>query len=597
MNKRFLITTSLQNTWRNDVPVLFLGEWCRRFSQKEQWEDMDAEVLPYHWDNRVELHSDYLYLQDFNEELLYELSGKLNQIHGTKHSVRYWRILIGPWLGYFVQILFDRWSSIQDALDNFMISGTIVLNYDKDLFVPDNMKDFIRLIYREAWNHNIYSNIIKKYTNIPCKTISNVQEFENLRIVHTPSFRNRVKQSFIAFCDKIASFFSRDTDAFLLNTYLSFINETRLHLSMKQIPRRIPEVPTITTSVDQSKRKWKLIGKKNQTEFESCVRNLIPQHIPTLYLEGFANLRSKVNNLSWPHKPKVIFTSSSYSTDDLFKLYAAEKTEKGIPLVIGQHGGGIGTHLWAFYEEHQLAICDSFLSWGWTDASEPKVKSIGQLKTKTPLGVQHSKKNGLMLVMVKLPVQSYHLFSAPIAGQWLDYFNDQCIFVDNLSDKIRERMTLRLKSDDLGWEPASRLKDRYPDIAIDEGNFNINNLIKKSRIYVSTYNATSFLEAFTMNIPTIMFWNPNHWELKDAAIPYFNMLREVGILYDSPEKAAKHVNSIWDNVDLWWESDILQSTLNFFKKEYCHIPNDNIVKNINFELNKIALNSKYVKNV
>jgi putative transferase (TIGR04331 family) len=477
-----------------------------------------------------------------------------------------------------------------------MISGTIIVDYETDLFVPNDMKDFIQLIYKKDWNHNIYSHIIKKYTNIPYTTISNVQEFENLQIVSTLSLRNRAKQSFIAFCNKIASFFSRDTDAFLLNTYLSFINEIRLHLSMKQIPRLIPEVPIITTSVDQSKRKWKLIGEKNQTEFEECIRNLIPQHIPTLYLEGFANLRCKVNNLSWPYKPKVIFTSSSYSTDDLFKLYAAEKTEKGIPLVIGQHGGGIGTHLWAFYEEHQLAICDSFLSWGWTDASEPKVKSIGQLKTKFPLGVQHSKKNGIMLVMIKSPVQSFHLFSSPIAGQWLDYFNDQCNFVDNLSDKIRERMTLRLKSDDLGWEPASRLKDRYPDIAIDEGNFNINNLIKKSRIYVSTYNATSFLEAFTMNIPTIMFWNPNHWELKDAAIPYFDMLKEVGILYDSPEKAAKHVNSIWDNVDLWWESDILQNTLNFFKKEYSHIPKDNIVNLISSQLNEVILNSKHAKN-
>ena len=63
MKKYFLITTPLENTWRDDVPVLFLGEWCRRFSQKERWENIDAEVLPYHWDDRDRLHSDYQYLQ------------------------------------------------------------------------------------------------------------------------------------------------------------------------------------------------------------------------------------------------------------------------------------------------------------------------------------------------------------------------------------------------------------------------------------------------------------------------------------------------------------------------------------------------------
>ena len=169
-----------------------------------------------------------------------------------------------------------------------------------------------------------------------------------------------------------------------------------------------------------------LHSEKNQTEFEACVRNLIPQHIPTLYLEGLANLINQVTTSGWPSKPKVIFTSSSYSADDFFKVYAAEKIEQGVPLVIGQHGGGIGTHLWAFYEDHQIAICDSYLSWGWTEVSKPKVKSVGQLKAKSPLGIQHSKQDGIMLVTAKFPIQSYHMFSSPIASQWLDYFNDQC---------------------------------------------------------------------------------------------------------------------------------------------------------------------------
>ena len=36
--------------------------------------------------------------------------------------------------------------------------------------------------------------------------------------------------------------------------------------------------------------------------------------------------------------------------DDLFKLYAAQKTENGYPLVISQHGGGYGSYLFAFNE-------------------------------------------------------------------------------------------------------------------------------------------------------------------------------------------------------------------------------------------------------
>ena len=127
------------------------------------------------------------------------------------------------------------------------------------------------------------------------------------------------------------------------------------------------------------KRNWNLCIK-NCSEFELFVRNIISRQIPTIYLEGYTELTNQATTLSWPTNPKVIFTSSSYSTDDVFKVYAAEKTEQGSPLVIGQHGGGIGTHLWAFYEEHQITISDSYLSWGWTEPSMPKVKPVGQLK-------------------------------------------------------------------------------------------------------------------------------------------------------------------------------------------------------------------------
>ena len=595
MVKFFLVTTAIEKTWPKSESILFLGEWCKRFSRKDQWKKIDSKVLPYHWDNRVKLHSDYLYLQDFYEKLLHELADKLNQIHGTKHSVRYWRILIGPWLGYFIQIVFDRWSSIQDALHSFTISGTIILDCNKDLFVPNDMKDFMMLVARADWNHYIYAEIITKYTNIHCTSLSNNQVFKSSCTVSKPSSRKKIKQSLVTFYDKISSFFARDTDALFIGTYLSRINEIMLSLSMNQFPRLIRRAPIIKILVDDSQRKWKLFGEENQTEFEECVRNLIPQQIPASYMEGFSNLTEQESTLAWPSRPKVIFTSNNYSTDDLFKVYVAEKTEQGSPLVLGQHGGGYGVYLWAFYEEHQLAICDSFLSWGWTDVSEPKVKPIGQLKTKTPIGVQHSKKNGIMLVMVKLPIQSYHLFSSPISSQWLDYFSDQCDFVDSLTDKIRDVITVRLKSDNSGWEPVSRWKDRFPNIVIDEGHFNIDNLVEKSRIYVSTYNATTFLESFTMNIPAVMFWNPEHWELRDSAIPFFDKLKEVGILHDTPESAAEHVNAIWEDVNLWWEGDLLQETLKSFKERYSHIPKGGIVSDVDAALREVVSNAEYLK--
>ena len=119
MVARTLITTAEENTWPKDKkkPVLFLGEWCKLYTQKNLWQDMDSKTASYHWDNREKLIKDYGYLQDLHENLLIKLSDSLNKIHHTNHSIRYWRILIGPWLGCFVQMVFDRWFMLQKTIE------------------------------------------------------------------------------------------------------------------------------------------------------------------------------------------------------------------------------------------------------------------------------------------------------------------------------------------------------------------------------------------------------------------------------------------------------------------------------------------------
>ncbi len=111
-------------------------------------------------------------------------------------------------------------------------------------------------------------------------------------------------------------------------------------------------------------------------------------------------------------------------------------------------------------------------------------------------------------------------------------------------------------------------------LSLDEGQSEINDLIRQSRLYIFTYNATTFLESFTMNVPTVIYWNPMHWELRESAAPYFDDLKPVGIFHETPQSAAQHVSVIWDNVDAWWADLALQEVLERFKAHYCHLPHD-----------------------
>jgi putative transferase (TIGR04331 family) len=93
-------------------------------------------------------------------------------------------------------------------------------------------------------------------------------------------------------------------------------------------------------------------------------------------------------------------------------------------------------------------------------------------------------------------------------------------------------------------------------------------------LYISTYNATTFLESFSMNVPTVIYWNPKHWELRDSAAPYFEELRQVGIFHDTPSSAAMHVAAIWDDVSGWWKRPEVQASVERFTARYSNLPDD-----------------------
>lgn len=571
--RRLLITTALEETWGEGVPVLFLGEWCRRYSRKQRWLAMDAEVLPYHWDDRDKLYADYVSLQQFHERLLVDIADQLNRIHGVDHSVRYWRILIGVWLGYFTQMLFDRWCSINQATEDHDLSGHVVFVGHEAALVPNAMVDFVPFFLGDEWNQHIYAAILRQFPSVPTIERRRTQSAPSAEEAGQASWKQQVRTVLGTAYSRAAQLLARDDDALFAATYLPFSSAMRLQMRLRQAPQRWSSVPPTVAAVDWKRREWVVDGD-SQSAFEAFARTMVSQQIPRAYLEGYSDLVEQTQRLPLPPRPKLIWSSNAFIYDDVFKAWAAEKAEQGSRIVVGQHGGHYGVGRWSFVEDHEVAISDRYLSWGWTEVGQPTIVPVGQLKSKAPLGVRHADKPRALMVECVAPRQSYMMYSVVVARQWLDYFEDQCAFVENLSASVQEALTVRLKANDYGWDQAARWSDRFPDIRLDSGNSNIDALIRESRLYISTYNATTYLESFTMDVPTVIFWNPNHWELRESAIPYFEELEAVGIFHKTPESAARHVVAIWDDVDAWWTSPEVRQVLDRFKKRYCHLPTD-----------------------
>jgi putative transferase (TIGR04331 family) len=569
---RTLITTADERTWpkNKNEPVLFLGEWCKRYSRKHIWENMDYKMIPYHWDDRKKLFIDYQYIRKIYEELLEELSIKLNQIHSTNHDVRYWRILVGPWLGNFICIVFDRWFMIQSTVNSYSIKECYLLSYIDDLIDVSDMDEFNELLAGDYWNELIYAQLLRESYSDKIKFVNIVHNRPGKKRTQKglkQRFKSYVVQKILAVYNKILP---KDDCLFIISSYLPFWTELKLQFKFGQFPKIWRSEKTIKSSVIIEKRQWDLNVSKNyeqsRGEFNVIIGKLISQHLPTAYLEGYRQLVECTNKLPWPKNPKLIFTSNSYSSDDIFKCWAAEKTEQAVPLIIGQHGGHFGMNTFALHEEHQIKIADKWLSWGWSDIKRAKIVPIGNLKT-AGRGAIYNPRGGALMVEMDLQRYSYHLYASPVANQWLDYFKDQQLFLNALPEKLRSKVILRIR-DNYGWDQKDRWSSTIPDLEISSSVQDIRKSIKKSRLFISTYNATTYLESFSWNVPTIMFWNPNHWELNEEAKTYFKQLKLVGIFHETPESAAKQMIKIWGDVDGWWKSEEVQNAKDHFCYNY-----------------------------
>ena len=499
------------------------------------------------------------------EKILPKLSSALNEIHNTTYPVSYWRIIVGPWLIFFTQILYDRWQNIHLALNKYDIIETTILDFKVEHMIPNDMSAFHTMYRGDKWNHFIFSEIIKNTTDI-----SFVKKSRAYKSHHFNNKEERVnfKQKIKRKLTSLLYLFTKDDEPFFISTYLSILNELKLSLMLGKMPQinYTPKTRTIYPNIKN--RGWE-INLKGDSRFENYLLKTIPVQIPTIYLEGYSTLTKQLKSTLWPKKPKLIWTSNSDMNDEYFKAYAAEKKVNGSHLVLGQHGGHYGIGLFDSNEAHQLKISDSFLSWGWKDINISKVKPVGSLIQRSN-NIKFYNNKSLVMTTLGAPRFSFRLLSMPIAGQWLKYQKNLYTFCDLLKKEMIQDLIVRNDPSDFGWNQKYRWVDYNPSIKLDNGTRSIHKLFNKCRISIHTYNATTYLESLSLNIPTVIFWDPYYFEMRTSAEPYFDILENVGVYHKSPEAAALHINKIYKNVKEWWFDKETRSAVKLFCDNYAN---------------------------
>ncbi|WP_241555970.1 LIC12162 family transferase [Leptospira yasudae] len=554
-----------------DRPVLFLGEWCRRYDRKHIWSTLDYEVAaPYGVDPEVKKR-DFEYLNDLNDAFLNQIAIAMNELHSVSKPKRYWNLVLGHWIQRYLRVFYNRYKTIEQVLDRYEISGTASMAINPfDLAVNDS-NDFVQNTNKTLWNHVLHIETLKffDFRNF----IYSDEPLYAKNLQHSQPPRAFWKKAILFFVNRVLPCFARESDAFLLNTYLPFLYELILQVKLGQMPQvwKTPDLPK--WNIDEKLRSMFRVPNLEERNFETFAWRMLTKAIPRCFVEGYSDILENSKKVNWPKNPRFIFTSNNFDTDEIFKVWAAEKVLEGRSYFVGQHGNNYGT-LRGIQNAPEIVDTDRFITWGWSRDREKHIPAFVFTKCKESDSKYDPSGN---LLLIEFPPA---MRLGP-EDSWFDftkYFEQQIEFYKNLPPHIRNKTIVRLHNSSkyFEWFDEERWREIDSEVKLDSYQSKIRELISRSRLVVHSYDSTGVLETLNLNLPTICFWRNRFTHLVEEAVPFYEALETVGIFHTSPIQLAAFISENWNSIDEWWFSPRVQEVREMFCKQYARRVKDPI---------------------
>ena len=222
-------------------------------------------------------------------------------------------------------------------------------------------------------------------------------------------------------------------------------------------------------------------------------------------------------------------------------------------LVLSQHGGGYGIARRLSLDKHFVECFDKYYTWvhlfqatkGFPDAFHETKKFKNQIRYSNPSGD---------IMWIATTVSRYKTFVEDgLAGpHMMHYFDQQKKFFNTLTEGAKDLLLWRYFNDP--WEDVDRVKDFAPNLKVQHGSkkqlgkkSDFIKELNKCRLAIHTANETTYLEALSSNFPSLLFWDPEFYNVRAELAPVFDALVDAGILHYTPESAAQKLNEVYEN--------------------------------------------------
>ena len=560
MNNVLLQTTSLQTPNIKKNKIFYLGGWCL------EHKDINHETifLKYPYDDRelIGIHSRYIY--NLYHKILNSIYLQLNILHNVNYSKRYWDIVLRNSLYYILESFYEKWTCIKTLarykhsffteiypikLEKVMYNGSEELISAHLLDVKNYKKQ------KSLLDHYIYGEIIKNYSNIKFKIVNKDNKILSFSSKYKEVKKKNYLDKFFLYTSKIIFFFKKEYKFLFLDTLnLKFVLD--ICLKNKIFLTKVEEPELFTADYKKEMREWSL-NIKSSNEFENFVDKTIPKILPKSLVEGYSkncfNIKKKILA-----RFKILFAYPS--TCDVRNIFIAQQVESGSKIANFQHGGGYGQAKVYPHEVNEIEISDYFFTWGWSNYVYKKKKDIKKIVKFFPVNifnkkVNYKKNDKILLVLDNFAYNFNYFRSNPISLQARFYLDRIKKFISNLDVNLKKKLIVRCYPHNHGvYDFYNLLKKTFKDIEIEDGSCNILRLYKKAKCCVFAQNSTAYLESVNLNIPTIIFWDDNFYEIRSSFKLFMTKHSKNKFYHKTSAGAANFLNANYEILEKWWSN-------------------------------------------
>lgn len=504
--------------------------------------------------------------RDLEEPLLRVLAEYLNQENGVEWSVRQWKILLGPWLRLALQAASSYTASLHKLIELFPGEQFTVQVPRESLLTPSDTLSFLRLASSQVWQDafvGLIANSFPKSDGLNLLLVTPTAE-QMTALDSSHAYSHSRKARIHSRLGRFSSLFSRNNGPLIIDTYMRGTHEALLSLSLGQTPQihayyhgygQVPRVP----SVDRAALSSYIANAAD----EEWVGRIIGVTLPVCFLEGFRQLNQYAKSLTsrWPSDPPFILAANRYQTDEIFKIRLAGYIGRGAVYIAAQHGNNYGTRgVTSPSVEEETA--DYFLRWGYLchgerDLAGPTLKTIGRLGHQR--GHNSSSRRGHLLVLLGPNDRRPEVWSAD--AEMVQPTESLQRLLKGVDGRLSTTVVIRphpLKGDDFE-QRISEIRKATRSLRLRPSQARFWTEVRESRLAVSMYDSTSFLELLSLDYPVVCHVPDKPEELLPEAQAVYAALYRAKLFSPSCEELGEFVVSQYSNVDTWWSSPLVEN--------------------------------------